>query len=184
MTTRKLKKSVYCENLGQKVYSLVSAPGKAEEKAGYPLAGLSKYNHDTIVGMLRYKGEWLIRGVNLSIDNACDKPLYIGKNGPKDKKTEATDGEILADANLARLNEEITENCELVIAWGNKAKLAAEAVKARYGRNFDIVYTDHPSPRKVNSTYESKKNTPKERNLERLSKIAQKLKDNSKGKLE
>ena len=168
--------NVYSENLGKEVVCLGSVPGQCEAQAGRPFSGQSGKNVDIVLSNINYKGEPLSRA-KVSIDNSWDSPLWMAKHG----RTEATLKEVCCESNLSRLNNEIGKNTKVVIAFGDNAYAAAEALKAKYNLKFTIIKTDHPSMAHINRTYKSLKATEQERNLDRLRQMADSIKSASNG---
>lgn len=168
----------HCENLGKKVYSVASVPGRIEEKEGRPLAGQAGKIHDKVLSFFCYKGRRLRREM-VSITNAWPKPIYYAQ----DKRTEATLQEISQLWNLERLNKEISNACAVVICWGAKALYAVRLVKSRFNRSFAIVEAEHPSLSHLNRCYKSAADTAEKRTEDRVRQFAEKVKKNVKGLL-
>ena len=177
-TDAKVQYNVYSENLRKEVVCLGSVPGQHEAQAGRPFSGQSGKNLEVILSNLNYNGKPLSRA-KVSIDNSWDSPLWMGEHGV----TEATLKQVCSDSNLSRLNNEIGKNTKIVIAFGDNAYAAAEALKAKYNLKFAIIKTDHPSMAHINRTYKSLKATEQERNLDRLSQMADNIKKSSGGLL-
>lgn len=170
------KNKVYCENLGMEIVFVASAPGQEEAKQGRPLAGESGKHLDEILSHLKYKGKNLSRD-SISIDNAWTKPLWDGKDG----ETEASLGNILSDANLLRLNEDIGPNTKIVVPLGKRAERAVLAVKEKFNRNF-VVLKDicHPSLKALNCKYTTEAQ-PSARTADRLRQMSEDIKAASGG---
>jgi hypothetical protein len=108
-----------------RVAVVLSCPGEAEERAGYPAAGTTGRNLDRLLErMSRVVGPRFQRH-NIIITNAWPKVISRKRDGI----SEAPDASILTAGNLHRLEKEI-KGVSVIVASGRKAQLA---VKAIYG---------------------------------------------------
>ncbi len=141
---------------------VLSAPGRAEEKAGHPAAGQTGRTLDaTLVELNRldprtfpYRSRLDCRVVNASPDIH-----YVARTG----SSEATDADILTPANLARLARAL-DGLETVLALGRKADLAVR----RCGFAGTVLTAFHPSMQAINRVYQVSGETPAARNAERV----------------
>lgn len=177
MTKKTVATTVHNENLGEEIYSMASVPGRVELTMGRPLAGQAGNCHDRAIAQMSYAGQTLKRGVNISIVNSWPTPIFMKQDG----RTEASLSEISQQWNLERLNEEISENCKVVIAWGKNAIYAANLVKTTFKRTFEIVEAEHPSFSNLNRNYKSNESSAQKRSADRIRQLADKIKANSNG---
>lgn len=146
-----------------KTVILLSAPGKFEAKAGRPAAGETGKTLQSVIEKLHAKDPKAFPSSRLddyTIANADETIHYQAKTG----RTEATKKEIIESNNMERINNILKDN-STVIAFGNNA---LHAVK---NSNFNgkSLTAPHPSMQSLNRLYKSDKETPSERNMDRIS---------------
>lgn len=146
-----------------KTVILLSAPGKIEATLGRPAAGETGKTLQHMIEKLHKKDPKTFPSNKLddyTIMNAVEKVHYISKTG----QTEGTTSDISASENMNRINE-ILENYDNVVALGDKAQIAIR------NSNFNgkILSSSHPSKQSLNRQYISDKDTPRDRNIDRIS---------------
>lgn len=127
----------YNQGKSKKIALVFSCPGQEEEKLGKPTAGQTGENLDIFLKELFNKDA--VNRYDYRITNAYDKVFYESKDG----RTEATTEEVMSQQNLKRLYEEVADIEELIIAFGNKAKMALDAVQQNFPLKAKVVKTKH-----------------------------------------
>lgn len=149
-----------CETI--KTAILLSAPGEVEEKTGRPAAGRTGTTLQKALKHLNVHCGSDFPSPNLddyTIINSVEKVHYKKKTG----STEGKDSEVREPNNIARLQSLLSEtNC--VLALGDKAQLAI----SECGFSGKVYQAPHPSAQALNKCYQSKKETPSERNFDRI----------------
>ncbi|MDA1987121.1 uracil-DNA glycosylase family protein [Bacillus anthracis] len=123
-----------------------SCPGRKEEEANKPAAGKTGENLKYILTDLNKFSELDWQRGHITITNSWDQIEYNGKN--KRKRSEASEKEILMDANLNRLYEEIKHTRRFIICFGDNAIKAVKKLES--GLQAKIIETHHLSLRKLN----------------------------------
>ncbi len=146
---------------------ILSCPGSAEEKKGYPVANKTGTNLDILLSVLneKYPNDFpSIDRYDYTITNSTDKV----HSPEKDEKSEANDSEILDKKNLKRLKEEI-KNCNVLLILGDKAKLAINNIEY-IGK---IYFWNHSSLSLLIEIkkYKSNEIDSKKRNKSRIQKV-------------
>lgn len=102
---------------------VLSCPGRLEERARHPAAGVTGNNLNRLLAMLgpRLDLQSLERA-DVTITNAWDLIEYRKKTC----RSEATDAEVKQTDNLRRLASELLHVTELVVFCGCKARLASQ----------------------------------------------------------
>lgn len=128
----------------KKIAFVFSCPGQEEDKLGRPTAGQTGENLDVFLKTLFDKSS--VDRYDYRITNAFDKVFYESKDG----RTEATQEEVLAESNIKRLHQELFDIEDVIIAFGNKAKLALEAVLKNHDLKAKIIETKHLGLQAIN----------------------------------
>lgn len=158
--------NVEYQKRNSRIAFVFSCPGRNEEREQTVCSGPTGKNLDDMLCYCHHKMADVFPSESkddYTITNAVTRVYYLSLNG----KTEAKDADILDDANQKRLLNELSEY-DYVIAMGDKAKLAIELLPIK-GKK---IYSEHLSPRHLNSTYTSDLNTPPERRLDMLHYVA------------
>lgn len=134
----------YNQGKSKKIALVFSCPGQEEDKLRRPTAGQTGENLEFFLKTLFDKSS--IDRYDYRITNAFDKVFYESKDG----RTEATQEEILADSNIKRLYNELSDIENVIIAFGNKAKLALDAVLKKHDLKAKIIETKHPGLQAIN----------------------------------
>jgi len=127
----------YNHGKSKKIALVFSCPGQEEDKLGRPTAGQTGENLEVFLAALL--GTATVNRYDYRITNAFDKVFYESKDG----RTEATTEEVMSQQNLKRLYEEVADTEELIIAFGNKAKMALDAVQRNFLLKAKVVQTKH-----------------------------------------
>lgn len=118
-----------------------SCPGKKEEIANEPAAGMTGRNLEILFrqlnGLLNCPGKFTRE--NVTITNASTLVEYKKSTG----RSESQNAEILNDKNLERLYDEIRETNELIICSGAKARLAIEKLTEQKPLKAVVVKIPH-----------------------------------------
>lgn len=129
-----------------RVAFVFSCPGRYEEIAGEPAAKTTGQNLNFLIDLLSQSSEFLgLQRKDCTITNSWSEVEYPSLTD----RSEATDDEILSDENLVRLKRELPSEIQVVVCFGEKAKLAvtrldlAPAVK--------VLHLHHLSTRGLNS---------------------------------
>ena len=141
---------------------VLSAPGRAEEKAGRPAAGQTGRTLDaTLAELNRLAGGTFPFTTRLDcrVVNASPDIHYPAKTG----SSEASDADILRPDNLARLARAL-DGLQTVLALGRKAELAVRAC----GFSGRVLTAFHPSMQAINRKYQVTGETPGERSAARV----------------
>lgn len=157
------------QNKPSRVAFVFSCPGQCEEDAHKLCVGATGKNLNDMLCYCHRRLPDIFSSANkddYTITNAVSKVYYLSLNG----KTEAKDKDILDEANQTRLLNELREY-DFVIAMGDKAKLAIESLPLK-GKK---IYSEHLSPRHLNTTYKSDMDTPSARRQDILQYIADKI---------
>lgn len=121
-----------------KVAIVLSCPGQAEMKAGYPAAKATGTNLEKFLMLLsEHLGRNDITRLNITITNSWPKPLYLKEHN----RSEALEQEIIQPDNLNRLRGELNAITDLVIFCGNRAKLIAKLLSLPSNPKF--LYLPH-----------------------------------------
>jgi uracil-DNA glycosylase len=132
----------------KKVAVVFSCPGRREELAGCPAAGITGKNLDTLLSLL---AEALHRSdlsrENITITNVWPTVEYRARTG----RSQATGKEACAPGNLQRLQGELSEITDLVIFCGERAREAAR--KLSLERKPKLVFIGHPGLRGLSSIH-------------------------------
>lgn len=109
---------------------VLSCPGRHEETAGHPAAGVTGRNLNQLIEFLRSDTRLgdLSRS-HITITNAWPTIEYKKRTG----RSEARDSEILSSANMERLVSELSGITMLIVFCGKKAGIAGERLKATSG---------------------------------------------------
>lgn len=111
-----------------------SCPGKAEKIKGEPAAGQTGKNLSQLLKLLsteKLSSYSLLRD-DITITNATKKVEYYSKT----KRSEASLVEVLNESNITRLYEEIKQTNNIIICFGNNAKIAVDKVIKKYPNDF------------------------------------------------
>jgi hypothetical protein len=102
---------------------VLSCPGRLEERARHPAAGVTGKNLNRLLAMLGPRLDLKsFERADVTITNAWDGIEYPKKT----RRSEATDAEVKQADNLRRLASELLHVTELVVFCGCKAKLASQ----------------------------------------------------------
>lgn len=105
-----------------KVAFVLSCPGRHEEQAKHPAAGVTGSNLNRLLAMLGQRLDLQpLERAHVTITNAWDRIEYRQKTS----RSEATDAEVTQTNNLHRLAGELLHVTELVVFCGCKARLAS-----------------------------------------------------------
>jgi len=140
---------------------VLSAPGRAEAKAGRPAAGATGKQIDGQLKILHTRDRVNYPSVDhrdYRIVNAVDDVHFMSAT----KRTEGSRAEVTAPANVAR-KRRLMEGKSNALVFGDNAAIITDAVE------FDGSQSrgPHPSPRRINTKYRSEAATPAERAAER-----------------
>lgn len=161
-----------CPNV--KTTIILSAPGRAEEKASRPAAGGTGKTLQKAIEIFHEKSPDTFPSKNLddyTIVNAVGEVHYKGKTG----RTEGSNKEICDIENIERLVG-IISGSACVVVLGDKAQLAI----LETGFNGVIYFGGHPSMQALNRKYSSDKQTSYERSSDRIGQWANDVLDSPK----
>lgn len=135
----------------QEIAIIFSCPGKKEKKAGYPAAGITGSNLSKLINMLNNMSIFPFNNLkkkNLRITNAWSKVEYEELT----ERSEASFEEIMNKDNLDRLNEEIKDINNLILCFGDRAKVAVLALKYanKIKNNLKIIFVEHLGMQSLN----------------------------------
>ena len=122
----------------KRVAVVFSCPGRHEEVAGHPAAGITGRNLERILSLLSkalHRSD-LTRS-DITITNAWPKVEYKSKTG----RSEATAREVNAPENLERLQQELEEITDFVIFCGETARVVARNLQLKHKPRY--VYIRH-----------------------------------------
>lgn len=108
---------VYKENEGKEFALIFSCPGRVEEKAKRPCAGVTGNNLRLLLNFANGSNGIPKSRSDLMINNAWENIEYMKKSN----RTEARKAEICTSSNIERLFNEL-RGATTIISFGNKAK--------------------------------------------------------------
>jgi hypothetical protein len=129
---------------------VLSTPGKDEENAGRPAAGATGENMNAILSHLNKWNPIIFPSADryqYLITNASAKIMYAGKG---DGKTQDQDCNIIATANIQRLNKQLAR-CEVIILCGDKAHLIEQHMIGKI-----VVKTPHLGGKGLHNKYNNR----------------------------
>ena len=130
----------------QRVAVVFSCPGRHEEIAGHPAAKATGKNLEALLSLLAgaLNRSDLSRD-NITVTNAWPEVEYKAKTG----RSEATNREVLAPANIRRLQGELDAISDLVIFCGAKARAVSRRLQLRHRPKY--LYLGHLGLRGLSS---------------------------------
>lgn len=134
----------YNHGKSKKIALVFSCPGQEEDKVGRPTAGQTGENLNTFLAKLT--NNLTVDRYDYRITNAYDKVFYQSKDG----RTEATTAEILSSENIQRLANEVSDIDYIIIAFGNKAKMALDEVQKTTVLKAKVIQTKHLGLQAIN----------------------------------
>lgn len=134
----------YNHGKSKKIALVFSCPGQEEDKLGRPTAGQTGENLNTFLAKLT--NNLTVDRYDYRITNAYDKVFYQSKDG----RTEATTAEILSSENIQRLANEVSDIDYIIIAFGNKAKMALDEVQKTTVLKAKVIQTKHLGLQAIN----------------------------------
>ena len=111
-----------------------SCPGQAEKIKGEPAAGQTGKNLNELLKLLnigKLSSYSLLRD-DITITNATKKVEYYSKT----QRSEASLEEVLKKSTINRLYKEIKQTNNVIICFGNNAKIAVDEVINKYSKDF------------------------------------------------
>ncbi|VYU47348.1 Uracil DNA glycosylase superfamily protein [Clostridium tertium] len=137
-----------------------SCPGRIEERKGEPAAGQTGSKLEKLLDILNKSISYSFVRDDVSITNSTKKVEYYAKT----KRSEASKEEIIKKSNIQRLYNEVKGTENLIICFGNNAKIAIEEMLKQYGTEFKevkVVNVIHLSMKSLNFTIKIDKNNKK-----------------------
>ena len=121
---------------------MLSCPGRHEEAAEHPAAGITGSNLERLLELLgpRLGLSKLLRK-QVTITNAWDGIEYRDRTG----RSEASNDEVTQAENISRLADEIRNVTMLIVFCGGKAKLASSQLRERnlLGHSVQMAFVPH-----------------------------------------
>ncbi|WFO49632.1 uracil-DNA glycosylase family protein [Aeromonas veronii] len=127
-----------------KIAVVLSCPGKQEKEHNKPASGATGANLNYILNKLENKyNHSSFKRDKITITNAWDKVEFKGKNGTQ--RSEPTLFEVLEEANLDRLSDEIKNISEYIICCGVNAKASLLTLKYanKISQGCKVIYIPH-----------------------------------------
>ena len=155
---------------GNKVAIVVSAPGRAEEKAGHPLAGQCRKPVERLLKKAHERDPKKFPSDDLNdlrVINITPEPHYKKKTGD----TEGRDRDNLSPENLKRVGGKL-RGMEMIIPLGNKPQKVVKKVIEKAKSNQEVLPGRHPSAQSLNRGCKSNKKTASERAEHRMDQFA------------
>lgn len=127
-----------------------SCPGRHEEEAGHPAAGITGANLDSLLQLIAQEPNYAsLSRHHVTITNSWPKVEYETLTG----RSESSDNEIRSVDNVLRLAKELQHVTQLIVFSGKKAAIASEELSRRQllSRSPAIAYIVHLGLRGINS---------------------------------